>query len=141
MNALENVAPEDGEKWIVFPKGLGGFEEYHEFKLLRSEQPDSPLYWFESVKEPTVSFTVVDPRVYGLNYQFDLNDEERATLECKEEDELLVLLMLAKRETAESSQASIYGNIAGPILVNARTRLAHQKVLHKKRVELNVIGI
>lgn len=141
MNELEQVAPEEENKSIVFPKGLGGFDDYHEFKILRSDNPESPLYWFESVKEPRVSFTVVDPRVYGLNYLFELGDDERAALACAPDDEVLVLLMLAKRESAEDAKASIYGNIAGPILLNPRTRRAHQKVLRQRRVELNVIGI
>lgn len=141
MSEQERVGAEEDNKVIVFPQGLGGFEDYHEFRLLHSEKPDSPLYWFESVQEPVVSFTVVDPRLYGLNYMFELGDEEREALAFEPDDEVIVLLMLAKRDSEEEARASIYGNIAGPILINSRTRRAHQKVLRQRRVELNVIGV
>jgi flagellar assembly factor FliW len=83
---------------------------------------------------------VVDPRVYGLSYQLELTDEDRSCLDATPSDEVLVLLMLAKRDAVDNSKPSIYGNIAGPILVNARSRLALQKVVRNKRIELSIIG-
>jgi flagellar assembly factor FliW len=140
MSESVNSTSASTDQAIVFPKGIGGFEEYKEYRLLRSQQPDSPLYWLEAIAEPAISFTVVDPRVYGLNYVLELTEEEQALLEVTESDEVVVLLMLAKRESDEAAKPSIYGNIAGPILVNARNRLAMQKVVRNKRVELNIIG-
>lgn len=140
MSDSVNSVPESSSQAIVFPNGIGGFEEYKEYRLLRSQQPESPLHWLEAVGEPAISFTVVDPRVYGLNYLLELTDEEHACLQVQDGDEIVVLLMLAKRDAEDAVKPSIYGNIAGPILVNSRNRLALQKVVRNKRVELNIIG-
>ncbi|MBK5940757.1 flagellar assembly protein FliW [Halochromatium roseum] len=140
MSESVNSMSASTDQAIVFPNGIGGFEDYREYRLLRSQQPESPLYWLEAVAEPAISFTVVDPRVYGLNYVLELTEEEQTLLEVTESDEVVVLLMLAKRDAADAVKPSIYGNIAGPILVNARNRLALQKVVRNKRVELNIIG-
>lgn len=140
MSESVNSVSEASNQVIVFPKGIGGFEEYKEYRLLRSQEPESPLYWLEAVSESAISFTVVDPRVYGLNYVLELTAEELSLLEVEQSDEVVVLLMLAKRDADDSSKPSIYGNIAGPILVNSRNRLALQKVVRNKRVELNIIG-
>lgn len=140
MSESVNSLPESSDQAIVFPKGIGGFEEYKEYRLLRSQEPESPLHWLEAVSEPAISFTVVDPRVYGLNYVLELTAEELSLLKVEDSDEVVVLLMLAKRDAEDASKPSIYGNIAGPILVNSRNRLALQKVVRNRRVELNIIG-
>lgn len=140
MRESVSSLPDSSDQVIVFPKGIGGFEEYKEYRLLRSQEPESPLHWLGAVGEPTISFTVVDPRVYGLNYVLELKAEELSLLEVEQSDEVVVSLMLAKRDAEDSSKPSIYGNIAGPILVNPRNRLALQKVVRNRRVELNIIG-
>lgn len=132
----------DPNKIITFPQGLPGFEEDHRFSMFHDSSGDEhggKLFSLESLDNPGVGFTVVDPTLYGLNYVIDLSDEEQTLLQSKDPNQILVLLMLAKDDTSEPGQPRVHANIAGPILINTETRMAMQKVLTRSRVEVSIV--
>ncbi|MBB1074202.1 flagellar assembly protein FliW [Rhodoferax sp. 4810] len=131
--------PHEADKIISFPEGIPGFEEYKQYVLFHSEEQDSNLYWLESVEAPEIQFTLVDPTVYGVNYTLDLTDEEEALLQSEDPNEIQVFLMLSKKRAPDADSASINANIAGPILINVRTRLGMQKILVRSHVEVHII--
>lgn len=133
----------DPDKIITFPQGLPGFEDDHRFSMFHSEgekEEANKLFWLESLDNPDVGFTVVDPTLYGLNYVIDLTDEEEALLESSDPNQILVLLILAKNDESEPGKPRVHANIAGPILINTENRIALQKVLARSRVEVNIVG-
>lgn len=143
MTTAPNQTQIDPEKIITFPQGLPGFEDDHRFSMFHSETDkgeNSKLFWLESLDNPDVGFTVVDPTLYGLNYVIDLTDEEQALLQSSDPNQILVLLILAKNDENQPGEPKVHANIAGPILINTESRVALQKVLTHSRVEVNIVG-
>ena len=52
---------------LTFPQEYPEFEKYTKYNIFHKEENDISAYWLESC-DPQVTFTLVDPTVYGLNY-------------------------------------------------------------------------
>lgn len=142
MVQAENIAAHSGldqGKVVTFPLGIPGFETYTKFTIFHKQENKGSVYWLESVDRPTVTFTLVDPTDYGLNYSMDLTDAETAALQADDPHQLAVLLMLSKKEEAGERAASLNANIAGPIILNLAKRLGIQKVLTSARLDVNIV--
>ena len=79
---------------------------------------------------------MVDPTVYGLNYELWLTDEEQELLAADDPISIAILLILKKGE--EDSVAGLNANIAGPVIINMKNRIGLQKVLLRPNVEVNI---
>ena len=120
----------DPESILTFPKGMPGFEGSTRYKLFHDDQEQQVVvHWLQSIDEPDVAFALVDPAVFGLNYEFSLSDEEEQLLQMKSVDDIAVLLIAYKPQPDADSKANINANINGPIVLNTRARLGMQKVL------------
>ena len=142
MNPTEKgagLAESDGGKIITFPLGIPGFETYTRYTICHKQENGSGVYWLESVDSPKVTFTLVDPTDYGLNYSLELSDEEQNLLEAGNPEELAVLMMLSKRENGEVAAPALHANIAGPLILNLDKRIGLQKVLVSARMNVNII--
>lgn len=129
----------DPGKIITFPQGIPGFETYTKYTIFHKHENKVSIYWLESVQSPKVTFTLVDPTDYGLNYALDLTDEETSMLEAVDPAQLAVLLMLSKKEEGRETTSQLHANIAGPIILNLDKRLGIQKVLASARLDVNII--
>lgn len=142
MNPAETDAPQtelDAGKIITFPQGIPGFETYTKYTIFHKQENQSSAYWLESVDSPQVSFTLIDPTAYGLNYSMDLSDEEQQLLGADNPEDLAVLLMLSRKEDAGNLISSLHANIAGPVIINLKKRLGIQKVLVSAKMDVNII--
>lgn len=128
----------DSGKIISFPQGIPGFETHTQYTLFHKMENKSCVYWIESVDDPDITFTLVDPTDYGLNYSLDLSDDEAEVLGTNDPHELAVLLMLSKKNE-EGKGSSLHANIAGPIILNPEKRLGLQKVLTSARLDVNIV--
>jgi flagellar assembly factor FliW len=136
---VKNSRKIDAEKVLTFPRGIPGFEKYTTFLIYHKEENDLSAYWLESVEQPTITFTIVDPAQYGLSYDLELTEEERDLLQAKGAEELGVFMMLSKKEGVEKSFPTLSANIAGPVIINPRTRVGLQKVIHRAKVAATII--
>lgn len=128
----------DSGKIITFPKGIPGLESSTKYTLFHKLEKQSCVYWLESVDTPGITFTLVDPTDYGLNYSMDLSDDEAQALGTDDPRELAVLLMLSKKNE-EGKGSSLHANIAGPLIINPEKRLGIQKVLASARLDVNIV--
>jgi flagellar assembly factor FliW len=120
----------DPESILTFPNGMPGFEKSTRYKLFHDDQEQQVVvHWLQSIDEPDVAFALVDPAVFGLNYEFVLSDEEERLLQMESVDDIAVLLIAYKPQLDADAKANINANINGPIVLNTRTRLGMQKVL------------
>ena len=125
---------------LFFPAGIPGFEDQTRYRLSHSDTQAGRVYWLESIERPDITFTLVDPEMYGLNYTLALTDAEETLLQVERPDDVVVLLMLWKQEDApQPVGGALNANIAGPILINVEKRLGMQKILDRPKVELNII--
>lgn len=127
-------------KEVTFPRGIPGFEDQTRYRFYHSDTEAGRVYWMESCDQPELTFTLVDPKSYGLNYVLELTDDEQALLQAETTDEIAVLLMLSKtQDSSQEGRPALNANIGGPILVNVERHLGMQKLLAHWRTELNII--
>ncbi|GAO35972.1 flagellar assembly protein FliW [Sulfuricella sp. T08] len=120
----------DPESILTFPNGMPGFEGSTRYKLFHDDKEQQVVvHWLQSIDEPDVAFALVDPAVFGLNYEFVLTDEEEQLLKMENVDDIAVLLIAYKPQPDADSKTNINANINGPIVLNTRTRLGLQKIL------------
>ena len=121
---------------ITFPQGLPGFEENTRFKVFHEEGKPT-VHWLQSVDDAELCFSVMEPDLLNLGYEFELSDEQTQTLEVTEGDELIVVLMLSKAGNSSEQDLetvpnqSIRANLQGPLVINLRARKALQASLPK----------
>ena len=121
---------------ITFPQGLPGFEENTRFKVFHEEGKPT-VHWLQSVDDADLCFSVMEPDLLNLGYEFELSDEQTQILDVTEGDELIVVLMLSKAgNTAEKDHEivpnlTIRANLQGPLVINLRSRKALQASLPK----------
>lgn len=120
---------------LTFPNGLTGFEGCKRFQLLHEENKPGPVvFYLQSLDDPAVAFSIVDPALFGLNYEFTLSDDETTLLQADGTAELAVLLMIYKPFEASDDgravfQGGVSANINGPLVLNLDKKLGLQKVL------------
>ena len=129
----------DSEKILTFPLGIPGFEKYTTYVVYHKEENDISAFWLESCEEPKVTFTLVDPAQYGLNYELELTDEEREHLKAEVAEELGIFMVLSKKENGSQPTPALNANIAGPIIINPRTQLGLQKVIWRSRLQATIV--
>jgi flagellar assembly factor FliW len=67
-----------------------------------------------------------------------LTDAERDLLQAEGAEEIGVFMMLSKKEGAGTASPVLNANISGPLIINPRTRLGLQKVLHRAQVSTTI---
>jgi len=118
------------EKVFTFPQGIPGFEEYTTFKIFHKDDGKVSAYWLESCEDPEITFTLVDPTVYDLNYEIYLDDGEVETIRADNPLDIGVFLIL-KKDDENAKKAGLGANIGGPLIINVQKQLGLQKVLKR----------
>jgi len=129
----------ESDKILTFPNGIPGFEKYTTYVVYHKEENDISAFWLESCDDPSITFTLVDPGQYGLNYELELSDEERNLLQAEKAEELGIFMVLSKKESGTGSMPTINANIIGPIIINPRTQLGLQKVIFRSHVQTTIV--
>ncbi|WP_137939683.1 flagellar assembly protein FliW [Chitinivorax sp. B] len=111
----------DPESVITFPEPLPGFEQSHRYKLFHEDKQNPIVLWLQSVDEPDVVFSLIDPATLGLHYEIMLSDEECVRLGVSNPSSVVVLLMVAK--DGDRLDPKPYA----PILINVESRIGMQK--------------
>jgi flagellar assembly factor FliW len=110
---------------ISFPNGLIGFAEHTAFTLLEAKD-GYPLKFLQSVMDPGVSFTCMDAVCVKLDYEVPLApaDAEALALEAPEDAMVLVIVAVPGNDSRQTT-----ANLAGPLVINLRTRTGRQVAL------------
>lgn len=119
------------EKIFTFPKGIPGFEEYTTFKIFHKDDGKISAYWLESCESPVITFTLVDPTAYDLNYDIYLDDSEQEIIKADNPFDIGVFLML-KKDLPVASSNGLGANIGGPLVINVVKQLGMQKVMRRR---------
>ena len=93
---------------LTFPRGLTGLENCKRYQLLHEMHEDktSPVvHYLQSLDDAAVAFSIVDPALFGFNYELTLSDEEEALLQADNSTDLAVLLMVYKPMGSEDGTA------------------------------------
>lgn len=104
-----------------FANGLHGFETYTEFALVPAAREG--LFWLQAVASRDVVFLLIDPFVAAPGFEVDLAVTEKVALQLDNPMDVLVLAIVTLPAGEESAPTA---NFRGPIVLNARARLASQ---------------
>lgn len=119
----------DPQSILTFPEGIPGFENSTRFKLFHEDQENPVVHWLQSIDDRDVALALVDPAMFGLNYEFALTDEEEKLLQVNNTADIAVLLITYKPQPDTASSANINANINGPIVLNMVANRGMQKIL------------
>lgn len=108
------------EALLHFPGGIYGFELSRRWLLL-GDQEHGSLYWLQSVDEPELSFSAVDPREFVSGYELVARRAQLEQLWVATEP-LIMLSVLSQI----GDRLSL--NLRNPILINPSLRIGRQIV-------------
>jgi flagellar assembly factor FliW len=116
---------------LTFPKGLVGFPNLTAF-LLFEPKDAYPLKFLQSVEAQEVSFVCVDPACVKRDYEVPLGEEEAELLHLESPEEAMVLTLVVIPEDPRNMTT----NLAGPLVINVKTRTGYQIVLNAENYPL-----
>ena len=111
---------------LTFPEGMLGFSKIHQYVLV--ERTDDSLFlWLQAMKKASVAFPLLEPQLFERNYRVELAEEDQKELELKDLKHAKVFAII----TIPSDPTKMTANLKAPIVVNLKTRLAKQVILHE----------
>lgn len=114
----------DGEKIIHFPAGIYGFEEYHNFILIKID-PAGLMYCLQSTENPELSLCLVNSFAAMPNYDPEVDLEEILDLETSDPEDIIVLSVAVIPKKIEDTTV----NCTAPILINYDKKIGKQHIL------------
>jgi flagellar assembly factor FliW len=116
---------------LTLPKGLLGFPHLTSYRLF--EPSDGyPLKFLQAVEQPEISFVCMDPVGLKPDYAVPLSDTEAEELGLETQADALILTLVVIPEDPRRMTT----NLAGPLVVNIRTRIGLQVALPADRFPL-----
>ncbi len=119
------------EMVLEFPHGLPGFESQKSFALIE-EARYLPFRWLQSLGDPHVAFTVINPELVVGKYDVDVAELDVECLELVEGNHPDVMCILVMPEDVRSATV----NLKAPIVVNRPRQRGKQVVLTDERYPL-----
>ena len=125
------------ENAIIFPKGiiqLEGYENCTSYHLFHEEDGNRVLHYLQSLDDPELSFTLVDPTFLNIDYDLELSDEETELMKVQGDgsDELVIMLMVYRPVVVEGAEVKtseeIKAQTQSPLIINISKRVGIQKV-------------
>jgi len=115
------------DRVVSLPAGLAGFPDAHRFVLLE-RSPQATLRWLQCLDPEGPTFLVIDPLLIDPDYPLDEVRRAMADvgLALGPDEPLAVAAVVAVPPEPELPTA----NLLAPIVVQVRTRLGAQVILH-----------
>ena len=110
---------------IYFSKGLPGFAEEQRFALLPQGE-ESPFFFLQSIKDPNLTFLLVDPFAFFKEYHFEIDDKLAAQLELSGTQPPMALCIV---NIPQGKTRDMTANLSAPVVINRFARLGRQVVL------------
>ncbi len=119
-DGIERIDVPD-EETLTLPKGVLGFEEYHQYVLLRLE---GSLFLLQSLDDPEVAFVLLNPIELDPNYQPLVARSELKELGFGVGENITLLCVVTYADGTPVS-----ANFRAPIAIDLSRRLGAQLVL------------
>ena len=124
----------DENKIISFENGIMGFEHCRRFLLVHDVQNEnnSVISWLQSIEEPELSLTVIDPLVIKPDYNPVVEDELLKSIDEMKHNDMLVLVTL----TVPADLSKMTANLKAPIVINASSLKACQIIVDNEEYKV-----
>jgi len=132
----------DPDTIITFPNGLPGFDECKRFKLFHSDEYE-PLRCLQSLDDVEICFSLMEPFLFGHEYEMLLSDEDQELLKIQDAENLMILLMVYKADDDGQRRATdipMHTNWRSPIIINAKDKIGLQKTLSSVTKTIKISG-
>lgn len=107
---------------LNFENGLLGFEDYHEFALLKFDENDNSILCLQSLDNELISFILLDPSDFIDNYQVVVSKEDMDLIKAVEEEIILAYIIAV----IPNDYKKITVNTKSPIIINSKNNKATQ---------------
>ena len=124
---LGSVEVDSGDIFDM-PEGLYGFGGAGRFALVKKQEDDVTLMWYQALDHRVPCFIVFNPFDIIDGYSPELERGDLKALGCKDASELSFLVIAVVPEDI----AKITVNLKSPIAVNPQNQLARQVILLNK---------
>ena len=115
---------EPGTDLLTFPRGLAGFEDYHNWILLDGKT--GSIKWLQNIEDPTLALPVTAPDAVEAGYEARIADDDLQALGVSGDNTNLAMLVVLT--IPQDAPWNTTANLRAPILVNAGTRQALQVI-------------
>ena len=118
------------ETIISFPKGFIGLEDCTKFSLFHEDKENPIVYWLQSLDQPDITFSVVDPSILGIRYVVTLDDDEIKLLKMDNPEDIAFMLIVRKTDEAidiNNLHNDVKANAIAPLVINVKERVGIQK--------------
>ena len=109
-----------------------GFKDLTKYTII-DYKPDSPFKWLQSTEDMELAFPITLCSFFGIDYQFDIPDEEAEKLEITSGDDVFVC-NIANIPSSNPQGATI--NMLAPIVINIVNKKAMQIILKNTEFEV-----
>jgi len=116
----------DEDRIVHFVEPILGFEQSQRYVILDHAE-DSPFKWLQSADEPELAFVVTNPKFFGIDYEFELTDEQAGQLKLESAEDALVVTIV---NIPQENPGKMTTNLLGPVVINQKLRKAMQVVLN-----------
>ena len=120
------------ESVFNFISPIIGFNDLKEYTII-DYKPDSPFKWLQSIEDMDLAFPITLCSFFGIDYQFDIPDEEAEKLGIETSDDVFVC-NIANIPQSNPQSATI--NMVAPIVVNIANKKAMQLILKNTDFEV-----
>ena len=115
-----------------FVSPIIGFKDLKEYTIV-DYKPDSPFKWLQSMEDMELAFPITLCSFFGIDYQFDIPDEEAKKLEIDSPYDIFVCNIV---NIPSSNPQGATVNMLAPIVINLDNKKAMQVVLKNSQFEV-----
>lgn len=115
-----------------FVSPIIGFNDLKQYTIV-DYKPDSPFKWLQSLEDMDLAFPITLCSFFGIDYQFDLPDDEAQKLEITNADDIFVC-NIANIPQNNPQDATI--NMLAPVVINIVNKKAMQVILKNTEFEV-----
>ncbi len=108
-----------------FVEPILGYEQLKKFVLI-DHNPESAFKWLQSIEDGAVAFPVSFPKLFGIDYEFVIPENEAKSLGLTNVEDLLAFNIVCIPQ-GQPQEATI--NLSAPIIMNLGNKKAIQLVL------------
>ena len=124
------------EDIIFFEYGLPGFESMTRFAILgKTDAPDDPFFWLQSIENPNLAFVIMNPRDLVFDYEAEIDMFTANLLKITNENDALIYCIV----TVPQDIQKISINLKAPIIINAKENRGCQVVLENEKYKFKHI--
>lgn len=114
---------------ITFEKGLPGFDNLKKYVLLTDAQDATSFKWLQSLEHPEIALPMVDPFQVKKDYEFDLDNSTKESLQIKSQEDLTILSVAV----IPNKITQMTTNLKAPIIINTTNNKATQMILNDNK--------